>query len=130
MIIYKYLIGMVIGVVIGFTSCWFYYRHSITNYAIDPLYSQILKHTSTLTLARSGAYDRLIADRELDLAVTIDVVAQLQSGHPLSERRRKVLLAANRYYEKYPINTEDTNMNQNVSMFLSKVRTVQAGAAH
>jgi hypothetical protein len=77
-------------------------------------------------LLREGSHDRLLKEQEYDLAEHIDVLSDLQRPSSLSERQRKILLAADHYYSKYPIKTEDSEMAKKITAFLAKARESQA----
>lgn len=118
----EYLAILVVGLAIGIVGCWLYYRHLISEHILDDVAGEITQCVDTLTLVRKGDYNRLIEEREQVLSGYISSLSATRPMVSLSARDVKALLAAARYYEKYPIASGDTNTDAVVSAFLRDVR--------
>jgi hypothetical protein len=114
------LIFFVIGALFGAGSCWFLYRNTVSDYVIDCVSGKVIDLVTVLRLTRQGSTERLINEKEDDLSAYIFELSQ-NKGKP-SEREVKFLLAAERYYQEYPINSSDKERDAIVKAFLEKVK--------
>ena len=118
----EYIAVLFVGVAIGVFGSWSYYRHQISEHILDDVAGDITGSVNTLTLARKGDYERLIEENELRLSGAIFMMSRALPAVSLSAKNIKALLAAGRYYEKYPIASGDTNTDAEVVAFLKNVR--------
>jgi hypothetical protein len=119
-------LGLLLGAILGGAAIWWHLRRVVARDVLDHSAGSVAVAVSTLTLARAGDCDRLVRENE---AALTSLVAGLAPAEPyLSKRQVKMLLAARRYYEKYPLSTGDTNQDAELTAFLQRIANSHSAA--
>lgn len=127
---FRVLIAALFGAVIGAVGSWVYCRHlwaaDFTQLILDQPRHEMAEAASTLTLLDRGDYSYL-ADIKKE-ALSSDLNALSFFPLPSDEKGLRPYKMAARYLEKHPYKSGDTNDDESVNAFLSKIRAAGAGS--
>jgi len=120
-----YALAVVVGIILGAGGMWIHFGRLFGRQIIGFSYTKVVDDVTTLTMLQNKSTPDLMHNEEDDLSYTLFGLAEVEDLSAITTNQMRYLKMAVKYRAKYPFQTGDTNVDQEVDTFLQKVREIK-----
>ncbi|MGH7991287.1 MAG: hypothetical protein ACREDS_14000 [Limisphaerales bacterium] len=117
--------ALIIGIIVGAGGMWVHFARLFGRQIIGYSYYKVVDDVTTLAMLKNKSIPDFTHNEENDLSDTLFGLAEVEDLSSITTNQLRDLRMAANYCAKYPIQTGDTNRDQEVNAFLQKVREMK-----